>query len=70
LEETAPDETLKGSEGGEYERERIIPSERPPLLNEFSANFLRIEGCHVVSVRNPYGCVLGILDRSRYFSIK
>jgi hypothetical protein len=27
-------------------------------------------GCHVVSVTNPYGRILGFLDRSRYFSIK
>jgi hypothetical protein len=27
-------------------------------------------GCHVVSVTDPYGLILGFLDRSRYFSIK
>jgi hypothetical protein len=27
-------------------------------------------GCHVVSVTDPSGRILGILDRSRYFSIK
>jgi hypothetical protein len=27
-------------------------------------------GCHVVSVTDPYGRILGFLDRSRYFSIK
>jgi hypothetical protein len=26
--------------------------------------------CHVVSVTEPYGRILGFLDRSRYFSIK
>jgi hypothetical protein len=26
--------------------------------------------CRVVSVTNPYGRILGFLDRSRYFSIK
>jgi hypothetical protein len=31
---------------------------------------LRTEGCHVVSVMDPYGRILGFLDRSRYFSIK
>jgi hypothetical protein len=31
---------------------------------------LLIEGCHVVSVTDPYGRILGFLDRSRYFSIK
>jgi hypothetical protein len=28
------------------------------------------KGCHVVSVTDPYGRILGSLDRSRYFSIK
>jgi hypothetical protein len=27
-------------------------------------------GCHVVSVTDPYGRIIGFLDRSRYFSIK
>jgi hypothetical protein len=27
-------------------------------------------GCHVVSVTDPYGRILGFLDRSRWFSIK
>jgi hypothetical protein len=31
--------------------------------------FLRIEGCHVVSVTDPYGRILDLLDRNRYFSI-
>jgi hypothetical protein len=48
---------------------RTIPTERPPLVSEVSANFLRIEGCHVVSVTNPYGRILGFLDRSRYSSV-
>jgi hypothetical protein len=26
--------------------------------------------CHVVSVTDPYGLILGFIDRSRYFSIK
>jgi hypothetical protein len=26
--------------------------------------------CHAVSVTDPYGRILGFLDRSRYFSIK
>ena len=29
-------------------RTRTIPTERPPPVGEVSANFLRIEGCHVV----------------------
>jgi hypothetical protein len=28
------------------------------------------KGCHVVSVTDPYGRILGFLDRRRYFSIK
>jgi CBS-domain-containing membrane protein len=28
------------------------------------------KGCHVVSVTDPYGHILGFLDRSRYFAIK
>jgi hypothetical protein len=43
---------------------RIIPTERPPLFGEVSANFC---GCHVVSVTDLYGHILGFLDRSHYF---
>jgi hypothetical protein len=46
-------------------RERTILTKRPPLVGEVIANF-----CHVVSVMDPYGRILGFLDRSRYFSIK
>jgi CBS-domain-containing membrane protein len=28
------------------------------------------KGCHVVSVTDPSGRILGFLDKSRYFSIK
>jgi hypothetical protein len=28
------------------------------------------KGCHVVSVTDPYGHILGFLNRNRYFSIK
>jgi hypothetical protein len=28
------------------------------------------KGCNVVSVTDPFGRILGFLDRSRYFSIK
>jgi hypothetical protein len=45
-------------------RERIVPTE---LVGEASANFLRIEECRVVSAAESHGCILGILDRSRYF---
>jgi hypothetical protein len=51
-------------------RDRTIPTERPPLVGEVIANFLRIEGCHMVSVTDPYGRILGFRDRSRYFSVK
>ena len=36
-------------------RERTIPTERSPPVGEVSANFLRIEGCHVVSAMDPHG---------------
>jgi hypothetical protein len=48
-------------------RERNIPTERQPLVGNVSANLLRIEGCHMVSVTDPYGRILGSLDRSRYY---
>jgi hypothetical protein len=46
-----------------------MPTERPPLVGEVIANFADKE-CHVDSVTDPYGRILGFLDRSRYFSIK
>jgi hypothetical protein len=52
-----------------WAHERTIPTERPPLVGEVIANFAA-KGCHVVSVTDPYGRILGFLDRSRYFSIK
>ena len=36
-------------------RQRTIPTERPPPVGEVSANFLRIEVCHVVSATDPHG---------------
>jgi hypothetical protein len=48
-------------------RKRTVPTERPPLVSEVSANFFADRGCHVVSVTNPYGRILGFLDRNRYF---
>jgi hypothetical protein len=47
-------------------RERTISTERPPLVGEVSSNFEH-RGCHVVSVTDPYGRILGFLDGSRYF---
>ena len=35
-------------------RTRTIPTERPPPVGEVSANFLRLEGCHVVSATGPH----------------
>jgi hypothetical protein len=48
-------------------RKRTIPTERPPLVSEVSANFFADRGCHVVSVKDPYGRILGFLDRSHYY---
>jgi hypothetical protein len=41
-------------------RERTIPTERPPLVSEVSANFC---GQRVVSTTNPYGRNLDFLDQ-------
>jgi hypothetical protein len=41
-------------------REQTIPTERPPPVREVSANF------RGQSVTDPYGSILGFLDRSRY----
>jgi hypothetical protein len=51
-------------------RERTIPTERPPLVGEVIANFLRIQGATWSALTDPFGRILGFLDRSRYFSIK
>jgi hypothetical protein len=48
-------------------RERTIPTERPPIAGEFSANFLWTRGCRVVSVTDPHGRVLGFPDKNRYY---
>jgi hypothetical protein len=48
-------------------RDQTIQTERPPLVGEVSANFLRTEECRVVIVADPYARILGFLDRSRYF---
>jgi hypothetical protein len=42
-------------------RERTIPTERPPLVGEVSANFVD-RGCRVVSMTDPYGRILEFLD--------
>jgi CBS-domain-containing membrane protein len=49
----------------ESARELYRPSDRrlsAKLLPTFADR-----GCHVVSVTDPYGRILGFLDRSRYF---
>jgi hypothetical protein len=43
-------------------RVRTILTERPPLVGEVIAK--------VVSLTNPYGRILGCLDRNHYLSIK
>jgi hypothetical protein len=48
-------------------RERNISTERLPFLGEISANIFADRECHVVSVTDPYGRILGFLDRSPYF---
>jgi hypothetical protein len=40
-------------------RERTIPTERQPLVDEVITNFFADKGCHVVSVTDPYGRILG-----------
>jgi hypothetical protein len=49
-----------------WDRERTIPTERPPLVGKVSAKFADT-GCHVVSVTDPRGRILDFLDRRRYF---
>jgi hypothetical protein len=46
--------------------ERTIPTERPPLVDEVSAIF-EDSLCHVVSVTNPNGRILGFLDEPLLF---
>jgi hypothetical protein len=58
---------LKKINSVEWVRVQTIPTERQQLVSEVSANFLADRGCHVVIVTDPYGSVLGLLDRSRYF---
>jgi CBS-domain-containing membrane protein len=60
--------TKKKTPWSESTSELYRPSDR-----RFSAKLLPTfadRGCHVVSVTDPYGRILGFLDRSRYFSIK
>jgi hypothetical protein len=46
-------------------RQRTIPTERWPLLGQVMPTSAD-RGCQVVNVTDPYGHILGLLDRSRY----
>jgi hypothetical protein len=48
-------------------RERTVPTERPPLLGEVSANFFADRRCYVVRAADPHGLILVFIDRSRYY---
>jgi hypothetical protein len=50
-------------------REQSVLTEPPPLVGEISANFADRE-CHVISVTDPYGRILGFPDQSRYFFLQ
>jgi hypothetical protein len=43
--------------------EQTIPTERPLLVGEVSANFVG-RGCREVSTVNPRGRILGFIDQS------
>jgi hypothetical protein len=43
-------------------RKRTIPTDRPPLVGEVSANFLRIEGVAWSAQRIPTAVNLGFID--------
>jgi hypothetical protein len=48
--------------------ERTLLTERPPHIGEVTANVSADRGCRVVNATDPYGCFLGFLDQSRYYS--
>jgi hypothetical protein len=50
-------------------RERTIPTERPPLVGEVSANFLWIESVAWAAQRIPTVVNLGFIDRNIYIYI-
>jgi hypothetical protein len=50
-------------------RERTVPTSDRRLAAKLVPNFAD-RGCHVVSVTDPYGRILGFLDRSRYFFVQ
>jgi hypothetical protein len=45
-------------------------SPRANYTGRVTAACRRSDGCHVVSMTDPNGRILGFVDRSRYFSIK
>jgi hypothetical protein len=51
-------------------RNRTILTERPPLVGEVSANFLRVEGVAWSAQRIPRAVNIGFLDQNRYFFIQ
>jgi hypothetical protein len=51
-------------------RKRTIPTERPLLVGEISANFWGVEGVAWSEQRIPTAVNLGFLDRSLYFFIQ
>jgi hypothetical protein len=61
-------QTNKQTPWSESASELYRPSDRR-LSAKWLPTFAE-RGCHVVSVTDPYGRILGFLDRSRYFSIK
>jgi hypothetical protein len=61
-------QTNKQTPWSESASEPYRPSDRR-LSAKWLPTFVD-KGCHVVSVTDPYGRILGFLDRSRYFFIK
>jgi CBS-domain-containing membrane protein len=51
-----------------FVRERTVPTERP--LSARLVPTFADRGCHVLSATNPYGRILGFLDRSFYYFLK
>jgi hypothetical protein len=62
------DQLKKNTPWSESASELYQPSDRR-LSAKWLPTFAN-SGCHMVSVTDPYGRILGFLDRSRYFSIR
>jgi hypothetical protein len=62
--------SIKKTNSAALVRKRTIPTERPPLVGEVSANLKRIEDVAWSAQRIPTAVNLGFLDRSRYFPFK